>query len=121
MLVVLSGTVLMLLGLAVFSIDFVSAGGIDFIDRHYEVFGLAIVCGVVCLLIGLVGWATLLDRMGRRRLATYALMLPLIIVVLAALSFGINVHGVFPVFVLSLAPIFVMGMVVAIMGAHARR
>jgi hypothetical protein len=37
-------------------------------------------------------------RVGRIRVATFALMLPLIVVVVAFLSIGSNARGVFPLF-----------------------
>lgn len=121
LLIVLGGMTLVALGLAAFSIDFVAVGQFDFIERHCDVFGLAILVGLGCLLIGLIGSATSLDKIGRLRVATLALVLPLIIVAVASLSIGTNVHGVFPLFVISLFPVFVSGLVVAIMGAFALR
>lgn len=110
----------MCLGLAAFSIDFVAVGQFDFIERHYDVFGLAILIGSVFLVIGLIGWATQLDKAGRARVATLALVLPLVIMVIAALSMGTNVHGVFPLFVLSMVPVMAMGLILAITTANAR-
>jgi ABC-type thiamin/hydroxymethylpyrimidine transport system permease subunit len=67
---------LMSVGLAAFSIDYVDVGQFEFVERHYQLFGVVILIGLVCLLTGVIGWATVLDKAGRTRIATLALVLP---------------------------------------------
>ncbi len=107
-------------GLTAFSIDYVWVGQFDFIEGHYDIFGYAILIGLVCLSAGLVSWATLLNKAGRARVARFALVMPLAILVIAGFSLGTNMHGVFPLFGYSMAPVMLVGFVVAIMAAKAR-
>jgi hypothetical protein len=46
---VLIGMGLMASGLTMFSIDYVWVGQFDFIERHYDIFGYAIMIGLVSL------------------------------------------------------------------------
>jgi MFS family permease len=119
--IALSAMCLVGIGLAAFSIDEVSIGQFDLIEGHYEAFGLAILIGLACLLIGLIGWAALLDKAGRARVAAFALALPPVILVVTGLSTGANIHGVFPLYLLSLVPVMFVGFIVAIMAAKAPR
>jgi hypothetical protein len=118
--IVLIGVVLMGLGLSAFSIDYTWVGQFDFIERDYDILGVTIFVGLVFLLIALIGWARLLDRAGRARIAKSSLLLPPVILVIAGASIGTNVHGVFPLFLFSMFPVFLIGIVVAIMAARAR-
>jgi hypothetical protein len=118
--IVIIGTGLLGIGLAAFSIDYVKVGEFDFIEKHYDMFGFAILIGSVCLLISLVGLATQLDKAGRARVATLALAMPVVILVVAGLSTGTNVHGVFPLFLFSMAPVMLSGLIVAAMAARTR-
>jgi cytochrome b subunit of formate dehydrogenase len=94
---------LMSVGLAAFSIDYVDVGQFEFIERHYQLFGVVILIGLVCLLTGVIGWATVLDKAGRTRIATLALVLPAAIMLISGFALGTNMHGVFPLFILSMA------------------
>jgi hypothetical protein len=116
---VLIGAVLMGFGLSALSIDDARVGQFDFIERHYDVLGASIFVGLVFLLAALIGWARLLNRAGRARIAKSAIFLPPAILVVAGASIGTNVHGVFPMFLVSMVPIVVIGVVVAIMAARA--
>lgn len=115
--IALNGMALSAIGLVAFSIDSIAVGQFDLIERHYAVFGLGILIGSGCMLIGLIGWATRLDKTGRVRLATLAVLLPLVIMLISGFSTGGNVHGVFPLFVSAMAPVMVSGVIVAIMAA----
>jgi hypothetical protein len=117
--IVLIGIGLMALGLTAFSIDYVWVRQFDFIEGHYDIFGAAILIGLICLLVGLIRWSTLLNKAGRTRLARFALVLPPAILVTAGFSIGTNMHGVFPLFGFSMAPVMLVGLVVAIMAAKA--
>lgn len=116
----LIGMGLMASGLTMFSIDYVWVGQFDFIERHYDIFGYAIMIGLVSLLVSLITWATLLNKAGRTRIASFALVVPLAILAIAGFSVGTNMHGVFPLFAFSMAPVILVGFVVAIMAVKAR-
>lgn len=113
------GSALLTLGLAAFSIDERWDGQFDFIGRHLTVFGFAILFGLLCLVAGLIGWATQLDRRGRVRVAKFALLLPLFVLIVAGYSSELGVHGVFPLFLISMAPVMLVGLIVVFMAVKA--
>jgi len=109
------------ISLGALGFDFATMGRFAFISDNYEVFLLAIVAGVALLLVGLIGWAAVLGRAGRTRIAFFTLTLPLCVVLIGYALGGTNVHGPFFIFLLPMTPLIVAGLVVAIMAASARR
>jgi len=117
----ISGMSAMVIGLAAFSVDAATMGHFSFISDNYEVFLLAIAIGALLLLVSLVGWAAGLGKVGRKRIAFFTLTVPLAVILIAGIVGGTNAHGPFFLFLLPLAPLMLVGFVVAIMAANARR
>jgi hypothetical protein len=84
------------------------------------VFLLAILVGTALLLISLFGWAVVLDRTGRSRIAFFTLTLPIIVIWIGYAVGGTNVHGPFYLFSLPMVPLLIVGVVVGIMAANSR-
>lgn len=110
-----------IIGLTAYGLDFVTVGEFSFISDHFEVFLFAILIGVALLMTGLIGWASTLGKNGRRRIAFLAFILPLTVIAIGYALGGTNVHGLFFLFLLAMAPLIVVGLVVAMMAASARR
>ena len=85
-----------------------------FIEVNYSALFLAIGIGLLCLFVGLIGWATKLEKRQRRKIGSFRLFLPIAICVCAGLT-NPNVHGVFPLFVLASIPICFVGIIVLLM------
>ena len=117
----IAGMSALVIGLVAFSLDAATMGNFDFISDHYEVFLLAILVGAGLLLVSLIGWAAALGKAGRRRIAFFTLTVPLGVILIAGVIGGTNVHGPFYLFLLPLAPLILVGFVVAIMAANTRR
>lgn len=117
---VMIGMGLLDLGLSGFSIVESGSGDLSrFIREHLTIFGFAIPFGSLSLMTGLLGWATRLDRKGRVRIAKFALLLPPFILIAAGYSDNHGVHGVFPLFLISIAPVILVGAIVATLAAKA--
>lgn len=110
----------MLIGLGAMGFDFVTRGEVSFISDHYEVFLLAIVAGAALLLISLIGWAVVLGKTGRSRIAFFTLTLPIAVILIGYAIGGTNIHGPFYIFLLPMAPLLIVGIIVAIMAANSR-
>jgi hypothetical protein len=117
---VITGSILTVVGLGAVGIDFATRGKFSFIAANYGVFGLAILAGVALLLVSLIGWAAVLGKVGRKRIAFFALAAPIVTLFIGFSLGGTNAHGPFPLFLLPIAPLIVAGLVVAIMAASAR-
>jgi hypothetical protein len=116
----MTGAILTVAGLGAFGVDFVTRGEFAFLSDHYEVSLLAILTGVVLLLISLIGWAAVLGKVGRTRIAFFSLTVSIGIISIGYALGGTNVHGPFYLFLLPMAPLIIVGLVVAIMAANAR-
>jgi uncharacterized membrane protein len=116
----LSGICLVLIGLGAMGFDFVTRGEVSFISDHYEVFLLAIVAGAALLLISLIGLAVVLGKTGRSRIAFFTLSLSIAVILIGYAIGGTNVHGPFYLFLLPMAPLLIVGIIVAIMAANSR-
>ena len=88
----------MLIGLGAMGFDFVTRGEVSFISDHYEVFLLPIVAGAALLLISLIGWAVVLGKTGRSRIAFFTLSLSIAVILIGYAIGGTNVHGPFYLF-----------------------
>jgi hypothetical protein len=115
-----SGMCLVVIGLGAFGADFIAIG-IPFIDRHSDVFLLAIAVGMLLLLVSLIGWAAVLGKTGRSRIAFFTLTVPIAVVLIGYAIGGTNVHGPFFLFLLPMVPLIVVGLIVAMMAVNARR
>jgi hypothetical protein len=73
------------------------------------------------LLVSLIGWAGVLGKTGRARIAFFTLTVPVALILIGYALGGTNVHGPFFYFLLPMAPLVVVGLVVAIMAVSARR
>jgi hypothetical protein len=93
----------------------------SFITDYFVLFLLAILVGVAQLAVSLIGWAAVLGKSGRKRIALLAVTVPLGVIFIGYALGGTNVHGPFYLFLLPMAPLIVVGIVVAIMAASARR
>ena len=116
----ITGMCLVVIGLGAFGFDFVAIG-IPFIDRYSNAFLLAIAVGVLLVLVSLIGWAAVLGKTGRTRIALITLTVPIAVILIGYALGGTNVHGPFYLFLLPMAPLFIVGLVVAMMAANARR
>lgn len=116
----IGGICLVLIGLGAMGFDFVTRGEVSFISDHYEVFLLAIVAGAALLLISLIGWAVVLGKTGRSRIAFFTLTLPIAVILIGYAIGGTNIHGPFYIFLLPMAPLLIVGIIVAIMAANSR-
>ena len=117
----ITGICLPVVGLGAVGLDFVTRGRFEFISDHYEIFLLAIPIGVALLLVSLIGWATVLGKTGRTRIAFFTLVVPIAVILIGYALGGTNVHGPFYLFLLPMAALFIVGIVVAIMAANGRR
>jgi hypothetical protein len=109
------------IGLTVYGLDFVTVGEFSFIADHFEIFLFAILIGVALLVVGLIGWAATLGKAGRKRIAFLAFILPLTVIAIGYAMGGTNVHGLFFLFLLAMAPMIVVALVVAIMAVSTQR
>jgi len=117
----LIGTSVAAISLGGFGFDFVTRGQLAFISDNSEYLLLAILVGVALLLVSLIGWAAVLGKAGRTRIAFFALTGPVVVILIGYALGGTNVHGTFFLFLLPMLPVIVIGLVVAIMAASARR
>jgi hypothetical protein len=116
------GMSLVVIGLGAFGFDFATKGQFfASISDRYEVFLLVILIGMALLLVSLIGWAAVLGKTGRTRIAFFALTVPFGVILIGYALGGTNVHGPFFLFLLPMAPLIPVGLVVAIMAASARR
>ncbi len=110
-----------MIGLGAFGFDFATRGEVSFISNRYEGLFLAIAIGVALLLVSLIGWAWVLGKAGRARIAFFTLVVPIAVILVGYALGGTNVHGPFFLFALPMAPLILVGFVVAIMAAHTRK
>jgi hypothetical protein len=90
----ISGVCLVFIGgLGAFGSIFALRGNVAL--NSYEGFILAIPVGVVLLLVSLIGWAAVLGRTGRARIAFFTLTIPVAVILIGYLLGGTNVHGPF--------------------------
>jgi hypothetical protein len=108
------------IGLGAMGFDFVTRGEVSFISSHYEVFLLAILVGAALLLISLFGWAVVLGKTGRSRIAFFTLTGSVAVVLIGYAIGGTNAHGPFYLFLFPMTPLLIVGVVVAIMAANSR-
>ena len=117
---VIIGATLLGVGLTGYSIDEWSSSELKwFIDEHLTVFGFAILFGSLGLMASQVGWANRLNKRGRVRIAKFALILPPCVLIVAGHFDKLGVHGVFMLYFLSIAPLMIVGLFVAVMAAKA--
>jgi hypothetical protein len=107
-------------GLGAVGVDFATIGRFELISRNFGVILVAILAGATALLVALIGWATVLGKVGRIRIAFFAFLLSFGVILIGFLLAGTNVHGLFFLFVLSMSPIILAGFVAAIMAASTR-
>ena len=119
---VVTGAILPVVGLGAFGADFLTRGELPlaFLPDRYEVFLLAILAGVVLLLVSLIGWAAVLGKVGRTRIAFFSLAVSIGNISIGYALVGTNVHGPFYLLLLPTAPLILVGLVVATMAARAR-
>jgi|HubBroStandDraft_1064217.scaffolds.fasta_scaffold128764_1 hypothetical protein len=116
------GVGLVVIGLGAFGLDFATMGHFfASISDWYEPFLFAIPVGMALLLVSLIGWAAVLGKTGRTRIAFFALTVPFGVILIGFALGGTNVHGPFFLFLPPMAPLIVVGLVVAAMAASARR
>jgi hypothetical protein len=81
-----SGASLIAFGVSAFYIDVAARFRFDFIEAHYEAFGLSILIGVVFVFIGCIGWATFCDKRRRRLMAGFVFIAPWVALLIASQS-----------------------------------
>ena len=109
------------IGLGAMGFDFATRGQFAFISDHYEAFLLAILVGMAILLVSLIGWAAVFGKTGRTRIAFIALTVPFGVILIGYALGGTNVHGPFFLFLLPMAPLILVGLVMAVMAASTGR
>ncbi|GAA3758660.1 hypothetical protein GCM10022270_16360 [Terriglobus aquaticus] len=102
----LAGSTLIALGLIAFSL-----GERLFYFDDYTLYLWLIGLGLVSFTVGAIGWSILLKKQERRRMGAFLILCPTALVLLVG-SFNPNVHGIFPLFFITLVPIWLLGVIV---------
>ncbi len=97
-----------------------SLSGVELLDRLGDSVFLPALVGVLVLVIGLIGWASQLDRHARARMAGLALLPPGLLVITTVFG-NPNIHGIFPLFLFTCIPLFFAGIILGIMALASRR
>jgi phosphatidylserine synthase len=109
------GVGLVVIGLCALGFDFVTMDQFD-LSRYYEVFILAILIGVPCLIVGLIRWTNGLGRDRRISVGAIVLLASMVICLLGYLIGGPNAHGPFYFFFLPMVPVGLVGLIILLMG-----
>ena len=89
----LSGVGLIAIGIGAGYFDVWTHFYFEFISSYFGFFLLAILVGIFSSFIGLIGWAKLLGRQRRARMAALVLISPWLAMLLGYPIAGTNIHG----------------------------
>jgi multisubunit Na+/H+ antiporter MnhG subunit len=115
--ITLAGAVLVLLGTVAFYIDVAARFRFDFIEHHYDEFGMSILIGVVCCFAGCIGWARLCNRQHRAMMAAAVFVAPIVGLLLGSPIGGMNIHGPSAITTMLTLPATVLAVILLIMAA----
>jgi hypothetical protein len=113
----LSGAFLIALGVSAFYIDVAVNFRYDFIEHHYDAFGMSILVGVVCAFVGCIGWAKLCIKQRRSLMAGLVFTAPWAGLLLGSPIGGINIHGPSAITMMLIIPSTLLAVVLLIMAA----
>jgi hypothetical protein len=117
----LAGVFLIALGTAAFYIDVAVHFRFDFIEQHYDVFGICILGGVVFAFIGCIGWARLCSKQHRATMAALVFIAPFAALLLGSPIGGTNIHGPSAISMMLTIPATVLAVILLIMAAFGSR
>jgi hypothetical protein len=112
------------LGTAAFYTDYTDVAvrfRFDFIEHHYDEFGMSILIGVVCCFAGCIGWARLCNRRHRAMMAVAVFIAPFVGLLLGSPIGGMNIHGPSAITMMLTLPATVLAVILLIMagfGSH---
>ena len=116
-LIALSGAFLIALGVSAFYIDVAVNFRYDFIEHHYDAFGMSILVGVVCAFVGCIGWAKLCSKQRRSLMAGLVFIAPWVGLLLGSPIGGMNIHGPSAITMMLIIPSTLLAVVLLIMAA----
>ncbi len=108
---------LIAVGLAAFYLDVAVDFRFEFIEQHYEAFGVCILLGVVATYIGCIAWARTCDRRGRAVMAVTVLSTPLVALLIGSCVDGLNMHGPSGITAMLIPAASVLALILFIMAA----
>lgn len=120
-LIALAGVLLIALGTAAFYIDVAANFRYDFIEHHYEEFGISILIGIVFAFTGCIGWARSCSRQQRSKMAAVVFIAPFAALLLGSPIGGMNIHGPSAITMMLTAPATVLAVILSIMAAFGPR
>ncbi len=112
-----AGVFLVALGTAAFYIDVAAHFRFDFIEHHYDEFGICILGGVVFAFIGCLGWARLCSKQHRAMMAALVFIAPSAALLLGSPIGGTNIHGPSAISMMLTIPATVLAVILLIMAA----
>ena len=115
--ITLAGALLVSLGTAAFYVDDAAHFGFDFIEHHYDEFGIGILIGVVFSFAGCIGWARLCSSQHRAKMATIVFIAPFMGLMLGSPIGGMNIHGPSAITMMLTIPATVLAVILSIMAA----
>jgi hypothetical protein len=120
-LVSLAGVFLTALGTAAFYVDIAAHFRFDFIEDHYDAFGMSILIGIVIAFVGFIGWARLCDRQRRVVMAALVFIAPFAALLLGSPIGGTNIHGPSAISMMLTIPATILAVILLIMAAFSSR
>jgi hypothetical protein len=112
------GVGLIATGITAGYVDIATNFGFDFISRHFGMFILAILVGVVLAFVGLIGWAKQQKSGARVRLAGLVFAAPWIAGMIGYPIAGDNIHGPAALLLLVMVPAAILAVVLLIMAGY---
>jgi len=120
-LIALSAAFLIALGVSAFYIDVAVNFRYDFIEHHYDAFGMSILVGIVFVFVGCIGWATHCSKPRRSRMAGIVFVAPWAALVVGSPIGGMNIHGPSAISMMLIIPSTLLAVVLLIMAALSRQ
>lgn len=114
--IALVGVALVVTGAAAEYVDVATHFRFEFISDDYEIFGLALLLGVLLSFAGLIGWGRDLDRPARMKTAALVFAFPWVAVLVGYPIDGLNVHGAAPMVLMLIVPATVLSIILLLMG-----
>jgi hypothetical protein len=119
--IALAGGFLIALGASAFYIDVAMHFRFDFIQHHYEEFGMSILIGVILTFIGCIGWARFCRRQRRAMMAGCVFIAPFAALLAGSPIDGTNIHGPSAITMALTIPATVLAVVLLVMAAFGSR
>ncbi len=120
-LIALTGAVLVVAGASAFYIDLAAHFDFDFIEHHYDAFGMSILLGVLFSHIGCIGWARMCSKQRRTIMAGIVFIAPFALLLIGGSIGGTNMHGPAAIIMMLTIPATLLAVILLIMAAFGAR